>query len=71
MKKSMRFGQAASDYTPADAGGEIWIRTFKDPSTQIRICPEERVNEKGKKVYGSAAWAMEREHFEKGVGSFP
>lgn len=67
----MKFGQAASDYTPAEAGGEIWIRTFKDPATQIRICPAERLNEKGKKVYGSNAWAMEREHYADGVGSFP
>ena len=67
----MRFGQAASDYTPVDAGGEVWIRTFKDPATQIRICPAERVNEKGVTVYGSNAWAMEREHYADGIGSFP
>ena len=67
----MRFGQAASDYTPAESGGEIWIRTFKDPATQIRICPAERVNEKGKTVYGSNAWAMEREHYEQSIGAFP
>ena len=67
----MKFGQAASDYTPTESGGEIWIRTFKDPATQIRICPAERINEKGKTVYGSNAWAMEREHYESSIGSFP
>lgn len=62
--KPLKFGQAASDYVPPEDGGEIYIKTFKDPSTQVRICPAVRINDRGTKVYGSDAWAMEREHYD-------
>lgn len=62
---------AASDYVPGSSDGETWIRRFKDPTTQIRICPAERVNETGKTVYGSDAWPTTREHYEDAMGSFP
>lgn len=65
-----KFGQLASDYVPADTDG-VWIRRFKDPSTQIRIAPATGVNEHGDKVYGPEAWPTEREHYDDQAGSFP
>ena len=70
-RKPLKFGQAASDYVPMDNSGEIWIRGFKDPATQIRIAPAVRVNGKGVTVYGTDAWPTEREHYEPAIGSFP
>jgi len=67
----MKFGQAASDYTPASNSDEVWIRGFKDPSTQIRIAPAEMVNDRGRTVYGTDAWPTEREHYADGIGAFP
>lgn len=64
------FGQAASDYVPSE-DGDVWMRTFKQPMTLIRICPAERVNERGEKVYGADAWPTEREHYVDNLGSFP
>lgn len=71
MAGPLKFGQAASDYTPSENSDEVWIRTFKDPATQIRICPAVRENDKGVTVYGAEAWVMEREHYAEGIGSFP
>src|SRR5450759_2228380 len=71
MAGPLKFGQAASDYTPSENSDEVWIRTFKDLATQIRICPAVRENDKGVTVYGAEAWAMEREHYAEGIGSFP
>jgi hypothetical protein len=70
-KKALRFGQAASDYVPMDNSGEIWIRGFKDPATQIRLVPATRENDKGVTVFGTDAWPTEREHYEPAIGSFP
>ena len=69
--KRRTFGSTASDYVPNENDGEIWIRRFKDPSTQIRLCPATRVNREGKKVYGTEAWWSAREHYDDGVGAFP
>lgn len=68
-----KFGQVASDYVPTEGSDAVWIRTFKDPTTLIRICPAEGVNEAGQKVYGAEAWPTEREHFVRGsdFGTFP
>jgi hypothetical protein len=68
--KRERRVQLASDYVPTE-GDDVWIRRFKDPSTQIRICPAEGVNEKGEKVYGTDAWPTAREHYDDAAGSFP
>lgn len=66
-----KFGQVASDYTPNDNPNVVFIRTFKDPMTQIRICPCTGTNKNGDTVYGADAWVRAREHFAEGVGSFP
>lgn len=67
------FGQLAADYVEdrANNNDEIWIRTFKDPATKVRIIPVEGINKHGQKVKGSDAWPTEREHFEDGYGSYP
>lgn len=69
--KKRTFGTTASDYQPDENAGEIWIRRFKDASTQIRICPAAGENKEGKKVFGTDAWITAREHYDDGVGSFP
>ena len=71
MAGKRRFGTAAADYVPSENDGEIWIRRFKDPSTQIRICPAADVSESGDKLFGTAAWPTAREHYDDGAGSFP
>ena len=74
-QRRRRFGSTAAEYVPSEAEGEIWIRRFRDPSTQIRICPTSRVVETGEKagqtVHGTEAWWSAREHFDDGIGAFP
>lgn len=69
--RSKRKVAAASDYVPGASDGETWIRRFKDATTQIRICPAERVNETGKTVFGTDAWPTAREHYDDAMSSFP
>lgn len=73
MADKPKFGQVASDYVPAENSDQIWIRTFKDPTTLIRICPAEDEDEKGNAVYGAEAWPTEREHYVENTdfGTFP
>ena len=64
--------QLASDYVESrGSDDEVWIRTFKDPATKIRIIPVEGINSHGVKVTGSDSWQTFREHFEDGYGSYP
>jgi hypothetical protein len=48
---TQRFGfgtTLASDYVPDESGQDtVWIRGFRDGSTQIRIAPAEGHNAKG------------------------
>ncbi len=68
---SQRFGfgtTLASDYVPDEAGQDtVWIRGFRDGSTQIRIAPAEGTNAKGEHVFGPEAWPSEREHYDRGA----
>jgi hypothetical protein len=62
------FGQTlASDYVPGESGDNdaVWIRSFKDGSTQIRIAPATGTNASGQVVHGFDAWPSEREHFDR------
>ena len=62
-----RFGQTVADDVVLPSGDAQWIRTFKDPSTQIRICPAERVKANGETVYGYHAWLSELEHYDEDI----
>ena len=65
--QSFGFGQTlASDYVPSEnTSDSVWIRNFRDGSTQIRIAPAEGVNASGQQVFGYDAWPSEREHYDK------
>ncbi|HWO52051.1 MAG TPA: hypothetical protein VNN23_10675 [Ornithinibacter sp.] len=68
------FGQAASDYVPAEFNDDdVWILKFKVGETLVRICPAEMVNAAGKTVFGTEAWPTEREHYDEDIpgGAFP
>lgn len=64
-----KFGQnVASDYVPFDSStSSVWIRGFRDGSTQIRIAPAEKTKENGTTVYGTEAWPFEFEHYDQGM----
>jgi len=68
------FGAPAADYEETrtvTGDDEIWIRTFKNPTTKIRICPATTVNKRGKTITGTDAWPQEWEHYDKGFGAWP
>lgn len=68
-----QFGQTASDYEETrGSDDDVWIRTFKEASTRLRIIPMVGENRRGVEVTGTAAWPTEREHYaEMPIGSFP
>lgn len=61
------FGQTlASDYVPSEGANDtVWIRGFRDGSTQVRVAPSEGINAAGLKVYGPESWPSEREHYDR------
>lgn len=63
----MQFGTRAAAFPEAGGNsGDVFVRTFKDPSTTIRIAPETWFDEeKGKEVTGTEAWYKELEHFDR------
>lgn len=65
-----QFTQTADDYQ-AGSSDEVFIRTFKEAMTKIRIAPMTATNARGKEVTGSAAWPTAREHYKDDLGSFP
>lgn len=70
------FGTRAAEFPEANQSGnndDVWIRTFNQESTIIRIAPVEAVLEDGREVKGTEAWIKELEHYDKkGFGrSFP
>jgi len=71
----MKFGTLAADFPEQDQSNsdDVWIRTFSQPSTFIRIAPVTAVNERGAEVTGTEAWVKELEHYDRaGFGrSFP
>lgn len=65
MAEKFKFGQTlAADYVPEEYNDAVWIRTFKDGSTQIRIVPAEGLDKNGEPVYGADAWPTQREHYD-------
>jgi hypothetical protein len=62
-----KFGDRIADDYPPSAGGDQWIRGFRDPVTQIRIAPAVAVNREGRTVTGYKAWVKGREHYDNAL----
>lgn len=69
MASQWKFGQTlAADYEPEEfSADDVYIRTFKDGTTRVRIAPCEGQDKHGNRVVGAFAWPTQREHYDPGL----
>lgn len=64
----MKFGTRAAAFPEPNTSndGDVWVRTFSQPSTVIRIAEDAYYDEeKGREVEGTEAWYKELEHYDR------